>query len=87
MIVEYIQGTNVDGKFGTPSWVTNGGYAPNPVDDTLIGFVAAEAELPDETVVLTEQELIDRMVAIGMDDKTDAEVATIAQQLIDQQDL
>lgn len=67
MIVEYKLVREQD-QTRAPSWVLDGGYFQNPEDYTMIGTTqnddVREFYVPDTVVVLSRQQLIDRMLAI-----------------------
>lgn len=67
MIVEYKLVREMD-QMRTPSWVLDGGYFQNPDDFTMVGITdnddARQFYLPDTVVVLTRQQLVDRVLSI-----------------------
>ena len=94
MIAEYQLTDRGDGKFSAPSWIVSGGFIPNPVNNTLMGFYTGV--IPDGTVLLTVTQAKVRAVTIhdlvqmrNVDTDellSDAEVETMVQNIIDKND-
>lgn len=66
MIVEYMMHRNEQRQLITPTFVDDGGYFENPADGTFIGWIGEPRAhyVPDTVVVLTEEALRGRLVAI-----------------------
>ena len=67
MIIEY-KLIKTDRGVHAPAWVEDGGYFYNQADKTMIGYTPDEANrdyyVPDSVLTLTEQQAIDRSLAI-----------------------
>ena len=68
-VVEYkLHVINNQGHMATPPWIQDGGQWHNPADNTMVGWIPAEADreywVPDNITTLTKAELNTRMLAI-----------------------
>jgi len=65
MILEYKLDAG-EGGMRCPPWIDDGGYWPNPADNTMIGMTRDNPEfhIPSTVLRLTPQELEDRQVSI-----------------------
>lgn len=68
-VVEYkLHVINNQGHMVTPPWIQDGGQWHNPADNTMVGWIPAEADrqywVPDNITTLTKAELNTRMLAI-----------------------
>lgn len=65
MILEYKLDAGPHGMV-TPYWVKDGGYFYNPDNYTFVGWSpdVREYKIPDSVLVLTQEELVSRVLAI-----------------------
>ena len=94
-VIEYkLHAINSQKHMQAPAWVTDGGHWKSPIDNTMIGWVPAEADreyyVPDTVTTLTKAELNTRLLTIHANTKyqkgeedspqnmTNAEVTTMS---------
>jgi len=64
--VEYKLHRNEEGKLVSPTWINDAGHCYNPIDKSLIGFIAEDRDwyVPDTIAFLTKEEFINRCLTI-----------------------